>query len=341
MIPVPENQPIPSIIELNKDMEPYVIQSARARSSVFEDKFRPIQFVHFSDIHWYTELWNRVMEYINYYSDTIEFAIHSGDYCGTTQENYIDLYNTGTKCVRPVLNCVGNHDCYDETMGKLSPDPSKARELCFNYTKDWDVNFMKVEHSMSYYKDFEDANMRLIVLDCYYHLEEQFKWLKELLDDAREKEIHVMTVSHEPTHPCTGPNDIHFQPYDEWHYAYSAKRGINKEHEFDHIIADFKKAGGIHICHLAGHEHSNFFSFTEHGVLNCAVEKASAWQGCRWIDSHRIRGTKTYDAFNVVTVDTNMHMLKLVKIGNNVDLYLRSRKTLCWDYINNKVISHT
>lgn len=111
------------------------------------------------------------MQYINYYSDYISFAIHTGDYCGNTQQSYTDFYADATKCARPIYNCVGNHD--------------------------------------------------------------------------------------------------------------TVEMGANGE---------------------------------------------------------RIKGTRTYDAFNVMSVDVNLGILKLVRVGNNVDHYLRIKRTLCYDYINKKVI---
>ena len=54
------------IIKLNKDVEPLIIQGAATRTSYFkekfEDKFKPLRFVHFSDVHAVAELWNRVVD---------------------------------------------------------------------------------------------------------------------------------------------------------------------------------------------------------------------------------------------------------------------------------------
>lgn len=103
-----------NIIELNRYMEPYIIQGSATRPRFFkskvEDKFIPLQFVHLSDIHARIEMWNRMVEYVNYYSEYIDFAIHTGDYCGNNQDLYADCYNYGIKCKRPIYNCVGNHD---------------------------------------------------------------------------------------------------------------------------------------------------------------------------------------------------------------------------------------
>ena len=52
---------IPDVVELNRDMEHYVIKAASRRSEFFYDDYQPLTFVHFSDVHAMLELWNRVI----------------------------------------------------------------------------------------------------------------------------------------------------------------------------------------------------------------------------------------------------------------------------------------
>ena len=55
-----------NIIELNRDMEQYIIQGSASRTKFFnkkfDDRFKVLQFVHFSDVHAVLDLWNRVVE---------------------------------------------------------------------------------------------------------------------------------------------------------------------------------------------------------------------------------------------------------------------------------------
>jgi len=104
----------------------------------------------------------------------------------------------------------------------------------------------------------------------------------------------------------------------------------------EELLVEFKKAGGIHIANLAGHEHHDMFGYTDAGILNITVECATSWNG--WCDSKRARGSKTFDCFNVVSVDPVLHIIKLVRVGDNADCYLRIKRTLCYDYIENKLI---
>lgn len=331
MLPVPENESIPSIAELNQDVEAFLIQASAARTMFFKDKYEPLQFAHFSDIHAVPELWERIVEYINRYSQFIPFALHSGDYCGGSQEQYVDFYKECTACVNPILNCVGNHDTRRSDAHPTSTK-EQVHQLLFGDRDNWGVCFMPGEASMTYYKDFPKSNLRLIVLDCYYDIPQQVAWLQALLEDGRQKGLHIITASHEITHPIVGKQPVTFQTLDD----FESLGGNRERHPFDEVIADFKAAGGRHVCHLAGHEHSDMFGYTQRGVLNIAVECATSWP--HWCDSKRVRGSRSYDCFNVVCIDVNQNLLKLVRIGDNADHYLRIKRVLCFDYAEQKVV---
>ena len=51
-----------------------------------------------------------------------------------------------------------------------------------------------------------------------------------------------------------------------------------------------------------------------------------------------VEGTKTYDCFNVVAIYANLHHLKLVRVGDNCDHFMRIKRTLCYDFINHRVV---
>ena len=327
-----------SILTLNRDMEPYVIQASAARNDHFKDPVVPLQFVHCSDIHRVLPLWNRMVEYVNHYRDYISFVLHTGDYCHNYQGAYTDLYREGIPCCRPILNCVGNHDTYaHNTLTKepfrLAP-PETTHALLFNHTEDWGVTFMDVPCPMSYYRDFPTSGIRLIVLDLYYRIEEQQIWLRGLLDDARAQGLSVITASHVATDGITHPLDVTFQTLTD----YASLGGRDRPSPFEPAITAFIEAGGKHICHLAGHRHCDYFGYTDYGVLNVLVECGTDWNG--WTDSLRAKNARNYDCFNVFCADTVLGLIKLVRIGDCSDHYLRPKHVLCYDYVNRKVISN-
>lgn len=323
-----------SIIELNKDAEPLIIQASATRTAFFknkfDDRFKPIQFVHFSDVHARLDMWNRVVEYINYYRDFIDFALHTGDFCGGQQEAYVDFYNYGDKCDRHIYNCVGNHDTV--TAPYIKNTKASAHALLFAPSNGIDGIFMKCDHSMTYYRDFPESNLRMIVLDLYYDIDLQCAWLKDILNDAKEKKMCVITAMHEPSDTVNDSFGVTFHTKND----YLSLNGRVQTKAFEPILADFIAQGGCHICNFVGDEHHDLFGLTDSGVLNSAVPCATSWDG--WCDGKRIRGTRTYDCFNVVSIDPNMGLLKLVRIGNNRDLFLRSQRSLCFDYIKKQVI---
>ena len=331
MLPVPEKEDILSIMELNRDMESVMIQASAARTIFFKDQYEPLMFAHFSDVHAVPELWERIVAYMNHYSQWIPFALHTGDYCGGSQEQYVDFYNECLSCVNPILNCVGNHDTRESDAHPTSTK-EVVHKLLFGNKDSWDVCFMPGEYSMTYYKDFPKSNLRLIVLDCYFDVPQQIAWLKDILEDGRQKGMHIITASHEITNPIVEKQNVTFQTLDN----FESLSGNRARHPYDEVIAEFKADGGIHVCHLAGHEHSDMFGYTQRGVLNVVIECATSWPF--WCDGKRIRGSRTYDCFNLVSVDVNQNLLKLVRVGNNADHYLRTKRVLCYDYTEKKVI---
>lgn len=326
-----------SILELNRDVEPLIIQGSASRTKFFrqkfDDRYKPLQFVHFSDIHAVLDLWNRLVEYINYYHGYIDFGLHTGDYCGGNQSLYVDFYNYGAKCVRPIYNCVGNHDTYI-TKKWLKNTKESVYNLLFAPINDASdmVDYMECDFSMTYYKDFPESNLRIVVLDLYYDIEQQCEWLERVLEDAREKGLCVITAMHEPSGQVNDTYGVTFHTANDYLGLHGAKKPV----PYEPIIADFIKRGGCHICNLAGHEHHDMFGMTDAGVLNSIVPSGTNWDG--WCDGKRVKGTRTYDCFNVVSVDANLGLLRIARVGNNRDCFMRSQRSLCFDYVNKKVI---
>ena len=337
------------IIKTNQEMEQFVIQASFSRSrwyfgKMFGDKYKPLEFVHVSDMHNVPLLWKRMVKYVNHYSDYISFVIHTGDYCGGSQKEYTDLYKV-KKCMRPIYNCVGNHDCVTGYEGWELAKKKNVHELLFNHTEGWDVHFSDCKCSMSYYKDFPDSNVRMIVLDIYYDIDQTRSWLKNILDDACEKGVHVLTAMHQRTGYIVENINISYSsldPYKQVQEYFEAKR---KKPDFDRrnrlifedIIVDFIQKGGKYVCNLAGHEHHDEFGFTEQGVLNIVVANGTTYD--EHSDMRRIKNTRALDCFNVMSVDTDLGVLKVIRIGANTDHLMRKKTAFCFDYVNKKLIA--
>ena len=171
-------------------------------------------------------------------------------------------------------------------------------------------------------------------MDYYFDIDAQCTWLLERLNGAKALGYHVITCMHEMTNVITNKLDTTFQTIDNFEALGGNKWSISK---FDKVIGDWIKAGGVHVANFAGHEHSDFIGYTDNGVLNVCVQ--SATDNIIWTDGKRVQGTRTWDCFNVVAVDVATNNLKLIRVGNNSDHYLREKKILSYDYINKKIIS--
>lgn len=317
------------IIELNQDIAADVLQTSG------------ITFVHASDMHARPDLWDRMVEYINHYADTIDFALHTGDYCGGSQKQYVDMY-LGKQCLRPILNCVGNHDCYSGEGEWLLCEKSVVHDLLFSHKEDWDVTFFDCQHSMSYYKDF--PGLRLIVLDDYFDTWKTRVWLRERLKEAYEMGLHVITAQHEPTGYVQNTYGSIFHTMDDYISKFRQYELNRTAYDFDHrgrvlyedVILEFMEYGGRFVCNLAGHDHVDEFGLTNTGVLNIAIQNGTSWDALG--DTARVPGEKSEDCFNVMSVDTEKGQFTIIRIGADTDRYGRVKSKLIFDYLNKKII---
>lgn len=318
---------------LNAEMKPFVQSLKKSyppnAKSVYSQQYSPLSILHFSDIHRKQELWKRIMDYADANSSYIDFALHTGDYCDADQSSYTDLYAVQTPESVVVYNCIGNHDAYITMEDGINPDKSVAYNKLFNHTSGWDVTYEQdINYSMTYYKDFTESNIRLIVLDNYYDVQQQCVWLANVMNDAKERGLSVVTAAHQLTAPPSEKVDATFQTLMPFSWIATT--------DFDAVIGTAIQNGCNHIVHLAGHEHTDWFYRTANGVLNCAVECATTYLG--WTEGDRVANTKSMDCFNVTAIDTELHTIKIARIGHNTDSYNREKNVLSYDYANDEVL---
>lgn len=322
-----DTQPI-SIVELNRDMESAFIQATAKKRTDTNEVFT---IVHASDIHGKQDLFNRVVEFTNYYISNLKLIINTGDYVYKGQEDFIDLMGNAEINNVHFYNVIGNHDQYvSDSDRSQAPKSSTYTNVITKTQRGWqglNVTYMPGDNSMTYYKDFTNPKIRLIVLDDYYDIDTQATWLASRLEEAKTKGYAVITAKHEKTDTIVtkvtpfNSKDSHTGTYDT---------------TFETVIKSFIDAGGTYICNLCGHEHVDETGYTANGILNVVIECATDdtyWQNCK-----REKGTKTYDCFNIVSIDTNQGLIKIVRIGDNTDMYMRTKCYTCYDYINKKEI---
>lgn len=326
------------VVELNKDKDALIQQIKYGRPTLLGTDHL-LSFIHFSDVHAKLANWNRVLKFANAYADFFAFVIHTGDYVRNDQSNAVDLYGDGIACDLPVLNTVGNHDIYTDFASRTVAPIATTRSIIFpDDTTGWGVTFGPSTDAMYYYKDFPTEKVRLVVLDEYYNLAEQTTWLADILADAKSNGYHVLTATHEVTKPITLFSDNTFCAYDAEELTVA---GLNHSSSpFDAVIKTFKDGGGVHIANLCGHEHVDMMGKTDAGIFNIVIGTSFELTADA-SDANRVNNTVTQDLFNCVGINTNTGVIKLIRIGCDTDHYLRSRKTLAYNYLNDVLIANT
>lgn len=292
-----------------------------------------LTILHMSDIHGRSELFNRIFQYSSKYPSNIDLILHTGDYVYKASDTFIDLFNNAPFTNVPFYNVIGNHDQYKTDADRQQIDIKQAYDNVITKTqRDWqpiNVTPFGGETTLSYYKDFNKSNIRLIVLDDYYNHESQVSELPTILADAKKKGYSVITAKHELTSPIVTKvgnfNELNF-----YNSTYNS--------DFSDILKEFIGNGGIHICNLCGHEHIDEMGYDKNGILNIAIECAT--DDTYWQNNERSRNTKGWDCFNIFTVDTKRGFLKIVRVGDDSNIFTQSKKAICYDYINKKIIEN-
>jgi hypothetical protein len=248
----------------------------------------------------------------------------------------------GKKCLRKIYNCVGNHDCYSGEGAWLLSDKEPVYKLLFNHLDDWDVTFSDCANSMSYYRDLD--GIRLIVLDDYYDTWKTRVWLRNLLKEAYDSDLHVITAQHEPTGYVNNTYGSLFHTLDDYTSRFRQYELNRTAYDFDHrgrvlyedIIEEFISYGGKYVCNLAGHDHVDQFGNTDRGVLNVVIQNGTSWDVLG--DTARVAGEKSEDCFNVISVDREKGQFTMIRIGANTDRHGRVKNRMVFDYVNQKIM---
>lgn len=337
------------IIQLNdiaKTTERLQQMSCERRSA---STVQPLVLLHFSDLHRNSKALERIVQFRDYYSDYIDDVIHTGDSVGSTNSSH--LFGT-VDGAENFLNVIGNHDVWkgstDQTFeGWHYYTEAQAYATYIGpFVSNWGNVTYQADHCY-YFKDYTAKGVRLIVLDCMYPTQAQLTWFISALNGAKTAgtggtALHVVVADHvvmaasntltflddssfnSPATPRTASNITTFPSCEDAGYASA--------------IADFVSGGGVIACWLCGHRHVDTLA-TYNNVLNIAVTTAGDLSVGR-VDDARTEGTKAYDAFNLVGINTYRGLVYVARVGQEYNVGMGKMDTVCWDYINHRLV-HT
>ena len=339
----PSNEVLPLLKNLRYDM------NLRTQTS------QHLILLHFSDMHISSDNNTkanlaRVVEFYNAYSSYIDDILHTGDTLRDNWDDNLDEWDAidGTE---NILNVIGNHDV--KSGATITPTLVQIyNRFILPYVGNWGV--VQPQNAAAngrcyWYKDYTDAHIRLIGLDIMLEWEtERFSqaertaqrtWLQSVLSDALTNDYAVMIAEHYPSF---------YNPIEGCPFNTPPRFEVgNHLYYFATQVQDFIDGGGEFVCWLAGHTHRDYVGTlytvdngvtTDYTQLIFGSDTAKISSASGWSDSLREFGKKSQDCANIVSVDRYSKTVTLYRIGSDLNRLGMTKRMMCWDYDNCKML---
>ena len=101
-------------------------------------------------------------------------------------------------------------------------------------------------------------------------------------------------------------------------------------------VKDFIDDGGEFVAWFVGHSHKDSIGTFDNGrqvviAITCAREPSADMS---IDDGARVMGTKSQDAFNILSIDTNEKTIKIVRVGADYNRHLERKRNLVYRYVD-------
>ena len=308
-------------------------------------------FLFFSDIHGSVSNFKRIVAFGE--KNGVNAIINAGDtvmrFLNDPKENFSWYQKEIESSKVDILSAAGNHDVWDgeywhraasndifdqivlpiaeNYSGIVLPDNAEELGLCY-YFKDYGkirvivINSMMGDDSISFWNEVQSS------------------WLEGVLDDAVHNEKHVVIVNHAPF-----PKEIAIRSERSGWNSYIDYRSWENSDEIVMdissigVIQEFIDNGGILICILAGHEHVDSVLTAKGYKGQFMVDIASANHlnhpdGMTTYD----QSSQIYDCFDYIGIDSDNGLLKIIRIGWSMDLSMKTREMLSYNYLERKIV---
>ena len=310
--------------------------------TAFGNNHNNFTLAHITDIHADVFRYGNFRQFVDTHKDLINVAVCTGDLVDLQQDAQWDAVN-GVEGTKEVLQVVGNHDRGHQSGDTLLTDEELVAK--FGIT----TNTGK----MYYYRDFGDY--RIIVLNQfeadvrseYKYSEDEITWLLSTLDNSITANKHVIIACHiADTFPVSN-NTGFYQRYNRWLNNYppmqsgieavidAFKRGTSVTATVSGIsISHTFSASGDFLCWICGHYHGDYIGYSEAysdqlylmGNSGACTSPFKGNIGETNSDLARISGTPTEDCFNIYSFDLANRLVKVARIGANVNDMMTERK---------------
>lgn len=330
------------IIKKN-DLKPYVselveeikcgLKPYNPSSNAYLTEKKPLVLFHFSDIHGDVIETDRINDVYQKVVDVCDDVICTGDMC---ESRFSDDASFITD--KGFLLCIGNHDALSDPTGWDWTQMATQQQLYNKFLANiasWGATY--TQNITYYYKDYTSKGIRLIVLNNSVSTEDmevQLEWLTNILNDAITNNLSVIIAMH--YHPSNAQKiDSNFTRLDKELFPQSSGGAI------PYRVQQFIQGGGQFICYLVGHEHSDYIlnSSDYPNQIAICIDASSVSQSNIYSELDRRYGDQSQDLYNVCVFDTSTKTIKIVRVGCDIDNYLRSRKSMCIRYDTGEIVS--
>ena len=334
----------PNCIEENGrdlSLQRFLQYSRTVKGGSIENIRKNLVLAHFSDIHQNADNLSHIMQYCQYYGEYIDDVINTGDNVANSFNQTTDAdYKTfiENNLAQSVLFCIGNHDTVRYENGSYDwtyyAGASAYTRYIAPYIDNWNVVHDGDASHCYYYKDYSNEKVRLIVIDVMGWNTAQLNWLVDVLSSAITNGLQVVIASHYPADMSV--QECTFTSL----FAPAFGTSVINEDALS-AVDTFISNGGVFVAWLTGHVHRDYIgTITNHpNQLVIAISTASGANGQSQFDNvQRTKGTKSYDLFNIISIDTYNQRLSMFRVGADLDMYQRHIGAICYDYQNKKLI---
>lgn len=333
----------------------------------------PFTLLHFSDLHSDKVNLKRIVEYKEHYAEYIDDAILTGD---NIRDKFGDSFAFWSECgADNILLTTGNHEYYNGESSAYYTQitPLQVYNKFFApYYENWGTVVFPIDAETEgynyYYKDYTAKKIRLIVLDNMANMSGnrtnvQATWLASVLESARTAGLHVICAIHIGSTIETPFNN----PFTSYRNSFNSDTGVNAAtfaefYTLRDAVKTFIDNGGKFVAWIAGHRHVDTIAVLTDDIRQGSIHVATASGGefssntgghgdtdannnghSWWIipkgdDCDRTDDTKQQDCFNIYSVDTEKQLLRIFRVGSDVDRNGRHKGSLLYDYANRQVL---
>ena len=323
------------IVSLNHELPALIRQGQNPfnRNTVY-----PLTLLHFSDIHGSADNLARMVDLKKSLGTLLDDTICTGDMAPSQWSSTVMDFWTGVDGAEKILMCLGNHDLANGSG--FSTDQigeTVAYETYLEpYISNWDVNSAG-ENLTYWYKDYASRKVRLIGLNYLVSGDAQTAqntWLASRLAETKSLGYAVVIAEHVPVG--------NWQNID-CNFTIIGKAWTYNEYPTLYLqtVQDFIDGGGEFACYIAGHGHSDYVGYNASYPEQLCIAVTTALTTRYDNDQRRATGEKSQDAANVVLVDTVTKTVKLIRVGADMDTYMRGRHILTVRYTDLQILAQS